>query len=442
MESRNEACVEVALDNFASLSARGSGSAELLEKLQSVLDAGSSGDTVFREMVKSEVLGDAHIVLASREACSRFSTNEEPLSGSPLWLDIGCVSKLVTATTLLSVCRGHTGLLQQGVADILEIDGAGWLSSITLDHLLNHTHGIDEPQGIVLPTLSNGKIDVPAVMSLMGKAPLYPAGRMYSYACVGPWLIAAVLEKKFGERFVNVVRQIFPNILPIQNKDDALCPALGAGVKINAEQLLKEFVKVTTFATPLESRVVKLGPALSIPYPGWHPQERAVCAGWKAYSNGWFGHQAILTNTPMMTRVSPADGIGFLISSRSVHPWRILGSVFAENLVGRPTPIRQAPYWSGDARRMGLYERIDSRIAISADGSDIRMDAIHSSAANAGADPVRWSSPMRPIGHELFSVSWSFGNDATNSSFFEFIRDSSGEVTHLWNGGMVWRKVA
>lgn len=432
--------MKIALGNFLTLTKR-EGNAELLRSLLDVVNAAHPSDEKFRELVGSQVKDDAHVVLASAEGCVRISTGTSRAQHEPLWLDIGCVSKLVTATTIQTLLKGQAGALRQNVADVLDLGAASHHSALTLEHLLNHTHGIDEPQGIAVPTLNDGKIDLPKVLSLMGPNALHPAGQMYSYACVGPWLIAAFLEKKFGGRFIDIVRDVLPTIMPDGRADDQLCPALGGTVRVDAERLLEEFVRATTFATPLATRQVKLGPALSVPYPGWHPQEHAISAGWKAYRNGWFGHQAILTSTPMMVRVSPSDGIGFIVSSRSVHPWRILGSLFSEEFIGRPTPAKMTPHRLDNTDRIGMYQRVDSHVAVSANAGILRMDATSNPGPHSTFSPVKWSSQMKPIGNELFGIASSLGGEA-NHAFIQFIRDDSGRVTHLWNGGMLWRKTA
>jgi hypothetical protein len=236
---------------------------------------------------------------------------------------------------------------------------------------------------------------------------------------------------------------VLPTILPPRLGEETLCPALGGTVRVNAENLLSAFVSATAFSTPLATRQVRLGPALTVPYPGWHPQERAICAGWKAYNHGWFGHQSILTETPMMVRVEPSDGLGFLISSRSVHPWRILSSLFAEELVGRPTPYLSPPRGGSPASRPGTYRRVDSQaVVVSGPSSNLRLDTTFSPSPHSDMKPASWSGQLQAAGPDLFRISSPMREGEMNHGFFQFVRDQRGEVTHLWNGGMLWRKVA
>ena len=340
--------MQISLNNFAALSA-GAENADLLQGLQKIMGTADPADVLFRDLVKSDVLDDAHVVLFSAEGCIRISTGADRPREQPLWLDIGCVSKLVKSTTMQSVLKGQSNALKRRLVDIVDVGDGHDLSEVTLEHLLNHTHGIDEPQGIEVQRTGDGRIDVPAVMKLMGPEPLHPSGTMYSYSRVGPWLIAAVLEAMCGERFIDIVRQVLPAAFPADRNCEGLCPAVGGPVRVDAEKVLMEFVRATAFSTPLAMRQVKIGPALSVPYPGWHPQERAISAGWKTYSHGWYGHQAILTETPMVVRVAPSDGFGLLVSSRSVHPFKILNALFAEEFVGRITRCRVGDdaIWTG-----------------------------------------------------------------------------------------------
>lgn len=427
------------MNNFVELT-KGSGLADLRDDLRALVLAPNPSDQIFRDMVQSSDLDDAHITLASADGCVRVSTGANRTSDEPLWLDIGCVSKLVTSTVIQIVLKSQRGSLTHRLSDILDVGNVDYLSDVTLEHLLNHTHGINEPQGIAVQYARDGTIDVQAVLSHMGSDPLCSPGRLYSYACIGPWLIAAVLERLCGERFIDIVRQVLPTIIRAPIGNDALCPALGGTARVNAEYLLSEFVKATAFATPLAVRQVKLGPALSVPYPGWHPQERAICAGWKAYSHGWFGHQAIITNTPMMLRIAPSEGFGFVVSSRSVHPWRILNALFAEELVGRPTPMKMTPHQAHNGDRIGTYRRVDSTILVSG-STALRLDAQVHPTTHQNLTATSWSSELRPIGHEVFKMS-SNATTEMNQGFVQFVRGERGDVTHLWNGGMLWRKVA
>jgi hypothetical protein len=435
--------LEISRENFCALVAARQGNKELEVNLQELLTSATPADEFFRRMQKSEVLDDGHVLLANADGYSRTFTGSVTKAGDPLWLDVGCVSKLITATTMLKVFGVGGAVLKTRLVDVLDMDYPDWFSAITLNDLLNHTHGIDEPQRITVKTSADGTIDPRAILDMMGPKPIHEPGKLYSYACVGPWLLAAVLEKKLGERYMDIVRQVLPSILPPHGKDDTLCPALGAGIRINAGELLHSLVSETTFAKASASRVVRLGPALCVRYPGWHPHEHAVCSGWKAYDNGWYGHQAILTKTPLILRVSPAEGFGVLVSSQSIHPWRIIDALCAKHLIPDPRPPKSGARSTGPGHHDsgGLYERVDSRIEILADKTGLRMIATSMSAGEPQTDPPVQSSPLRPIGPQTFGVSWSHGDDNVNT-FFEFIRNADGAITHLWNGGLLWKRVS
>jgi hypothetical protein len=435
--------VQIAIDDFRALltGSNDSGTDPLIQGLSECLGAPGAGDEFRRYQRQAVVVDDAHVILANADHTRRASVGNATSSADPLWLDIGCASKLITATTFQAVQGGSNASLRRRVTDILDLDVPEWYSSITLEHLLNHTHGIDEPEGMHLLVRPDGTIDSQGLLASVGKVPLAIPGSMYSYSCTGIWLLAAALEKIVGERFVDIVRQAMPGILPPRREDDALCPALGVGVRINAEQLLLQFVKATSFESDLASRTVRLGPALSFPYPGWMPQERGICLGWKVFNSGWYGHQAIWTKTPVIVRVNPSQGIGYLVSSRSVHPSRLVHGLFSQSLIGQlnqpKSPLRRASL-------VGTYERVDSRFEITMEKSGLTMVNRAIGRGRARVDmPEELRSLMKPVAPGIFEIVWTFSEERDERrNLLEFVLNASGEASHIWFHGMIWRRTA
>lgn len=435
--------MQIALEDFRTLlmGSSDSGTDPLIQCLSECLGAPGAGDDFRRHKLQAGIADDAHVILADAVHTRRASVGSGASSADPLWLDIGCASKLITATTFQTVQGGSHESLQHRVADILDLDVPEWYSSITLEHLLNHTHGIDEPEGMQLQVRPDGTIDSQRILANVGKEPLATPGSMYSYSCTGIWLLAAALEKTTGERFIDIVRQTLPGILPPRAEDDALCPAQGVGVRIDAEQLLLQFVKATSLDGDRPSPAVRLDPALSFPYPGWMPQERGICLGWKVFNSGWYGHQAIWTKTPVMVRVNPEAGLGYLVSSRSIHPWRIVNALFSQSLIG------QMNRWKLVSQRpsvVGTFERVDSRFEITMEKSGLTMvnSAIGPGRCRSEM-PEELRSPMKPVAPGLFEIAWTFSEQRDERrNLLEFVVGADGKASHIWFQGMIWRRTA
>jgi hypothetical protein len=438
--------VTVSLGTFTEI-VDGGNIAELEQSIRAIMDQSWAANAAYRALVKSDVDDDAHILLATTNGVAIASAQPAAKREDDLWLDIGCVSKLLTAMTFLSVFKKEPSILKSRAELLLELEGPHGFSEAGVEDLLNHTHGLDVPILATVPRLPDGKIDVAMVFAMAGENLVsLPSKKLFSYSNAGSWFLAAIIEKNFGMRFVEVVRHVFPNLFPPHTSDDDLCPALGNGVRVNGEQLLLECVRATAFITGRESRYVILGPAFSLPYPGWHPQERGVCQGWKEYANRWYGHQAILTRTPMLLRVCPSDGIGFVITSRSVHPWRFLQEVFSQDLIGKPEPPSGAAHMrarnQGLVRCVGVYEHGRSRMRVSFDASGFKMELESKSHVQTNTKAVMHESRLQPVAPGMFKVSLPplVGDVSENIGLLELVYDSDGRVSHFWQSGILWRR--
>jgi hypothetical protein len=422
---------------------------ELNQILRDTLGRFGVRSAAFRKLVSSDVDDDAHLMVVTQDRLVRASARPEMEQDDALWLDIGCVAKLLTGTTFLSVFRDDPTILKANAEQLLGVGGPQWFSEACIEDLLNHTHGLDVSHVRAAPTLSDGKIDVAKLLTAAGERLLAPPGaKLYSYSSAGVWLLAAILEKKLGLRFIDVIRQVFPKLLPPPVPDDRLCPANGRGVRVNGEQLLMELSRATTASHVGQAPLLKLDPSSTVLYPGWHPLEKGVCRGWKVYPNEWYGHQAILSRTPMMLRFRPSDGLGFLISSRSIHPLQILSAVFSPEYTGGfrtpPAPARVGAGSHDLVHGVWVFERAESRVQIRIDESGWTMEFVPIYRSQPQREPKVHTSTLVPLAPGLFKASWpTFGQNAENTaSLLQWVRDSTGRVTHLWNGGLLWRRVA
>jgi hypothetical protein len=416
--------VRISIDNFATLVAEDRPIPELENSLYDLLRASN---------------GTAHIVIVDSDRAYRVSATSNGPLPRDLWINIGCLTKLITSVTFLSVHGGFSENLSARIVDLLDIEAPPWFSSITVKDLLNHTHGIDVDYWGTLHRNADGLIDVRALLREMSSVPLTPTG-MYSYSSIGPRLLAAIAERQVRQPFLEVARQTMGSIFPSVATEEAFCPAMGGRMRINVEQLLLHLVRVATYANPLQHRNVRLGPANVHNYPGWHPFEKGICVGWKTYNHNWFGHIALDATMPICVRVSPSDGRGILVCSSGISPQKVLAEMFAEPLLGgvnRPRASAGVP--ASKSRYVGTYARGKNRMVISLDGSELKLDAQRPGNSEATAEPISHTARLLPVpGTSMFSVTPP--SHLFKMSFIEFLLDKTGTVTHMWNTGFLWRK--
>jgi hypothetical protein len=390
--------------------------------------------------LRRESKGTALIIVADSEQSFRISTTSNEVLAENLWADLGCVSKLITATTFLSACGADKESLSKRVVDLLDIEAPHWFCAITVEDLLNHTHGIDVEFWSALERTRDGMIDVDKMLRGMPAIPLSPTG-MFSYSSIGPRLLAAIVEKKAGVPFLDVARQTMGSVFESSSADENFCPAMGGRPSINVEQFLLQLVCLTTYAKKLENRNIHLDPAYVHNYPGWHPFEKGICVGWKAYSYGWYGHVSA-NNVKLCVRVSPSDARGILISSTGIFPQQVLTRLFSETLIGSSNrlPTKSGSMMAPD-QYIGVYTRGNNSLRISIAGAEMRLEAKRLGTSNdlvsgSGSHTARMSRVPRS---SMFAI--TPGSVPFLLHFVEFVLDSKGIVTHLWNGTFLWRKL-
>lgn len=92
----------------------------------------------------------------------------------------GCIAKLLTAELVARLARAGRVSLTDDIADLLD---AQWraatlaLRGITVRHLLEHTHGLDDSDIARLPRRADGRIDAKRLCNRLGCAPRLSAPR-------------------------------------------------------------------------------------------------------------------------------------------------------------------------------------------------------------------------------------------------------------------------
>jgi len=113
---------------------------------------------------------------------------------------IGCVAKVLTAALASAAVARRDLSFDAGVCDLLARDVAA-LRGVTVRHLLEHTHGLDDSL-LSAPRYRHGFIDADELCSRVAALTRWAApGAVYSYGNAGAWLVAATLERVRGRAY-------------------------------------------------------------------------------------------------------------------------------------------------------------------------------------------------------------------------------------------------
>jgi len=108
----------------------------------------------------------------------------------------GCLAKLLTASLVTeAVADGHLHW-SDAIDDVLpsKHPSRRKLAGVTVRHLVEHTHGLDESSMARVPRRTDGFIDAAGLCEGLGARSICSPGALYSYGSVGGWLAGAALE--------------------------------------------------------------------------------------------------------------------------------------------------------------------------------------------------------------------------------------------------------
>jgi CubicO group peptidase (beta-lactamase class C family) len=370
----------------------------------------------------------ACVVLRShgRTVAARIGGADEPAP-------IGCIAKLLTATLVRAAVQ--TGRLSFD-ADLGAVLGAtaGALRRITLRHLLEHTHGLDDSV-LDEPRRAGGFLDASEFLERAALLPRFaPTGACYSYGHLGAWLAALVLERVQARRFAELARVWLEESLGVPvTVPMAACPALGGGIALDAVALARLAAHAVAGPERWPSGEVEGTYGAVTPLPGWNPLERGVFLGWKHSGRTWFGHQSAWPHASAYVRAQPATGLAIAVLARThsaaVIAAKVFGRAFPELFALRPPPGSGVggddSAWVGRYAQAGLEVRIDrgaGGLLLGAYARRSDTPPIHARLTAAGA--VRLATPA---------------NDRV--PFVELVAAGPERARWLWNGRGLLRPV-
>jgi CubicO group peptidase (beta-lactamase class C family) len=282
---------------------------------------------------------------------------------------IGCLAKLLTAALVARSARRGALALDAAVADLLEAP-SGALRGVTVRHLLEHTHGLDDSL-LAPPRHVRGFTDRSELLSRAQALLRWaPPGLAYSYGHAGAWLLAAVLEKLHERTFAALVRDEL--LAPLRSDSrcgataEPWCAALGAGVALTAEDLVRFALAATQndgFGAPIT------------PLPGWHPLECGIALGFKVAGGGWLGHQSVWPGASTILRVHPPRELALAVVSReqpaALVALGVLGKRFPELFAG----LTRVPAEPRAQLLPGCYEQAAHVVAVAVTPQGLRAEA-------------------------------------------------------------------
>jgi len=380
---------------------------------------------------------DAVVVFRCGEDVATACTGPDDES-STAPIRIGCIAKLLTATLARRAFEAGALAPDDDAGEVLHGSVASrLLRGITLRHLLDHTHGLDDSRVTAVPRHADARIDVGALARALRAAPaLAPPGAIYSYGSAGAWLVAALLERLSGRQYAEQVRREI--IAPLEIREHGLgvrvpvCPATGAAFALEPKDLLR-FVAHAALenpsAWPDENHAGAFGTVS--PLPGWHPLERGVHLGWKFHGCGWFGHQSVWPGASVLVRAHPRRALAFVVASRehsaAVVAARVLGCHLPE-LFDVRIPAR--PSAATAAEPSGTFGSAAWRVAIQGRNGGPVLSARRPSEHRVQR------ARLHPLGGGVL---------ATRPSLASFphveVVTPDSEGTYLWNGRFVLRRI-
>ena len=350
---------------------------------------------------------------------------------------VGCLVKPLTATLVAEAVAQSRLRWHDEVAEILEEGDVirTRLAGVTVQQLLNHTHGLDASSVECVPRTDDGRIDAAALCASLSTRPLSPPGELYSYSDAGGWLAGAVLEKLYRKAYWRILaaRPFMRDSGALALADGQVCASTGGDLRLSAAQWLE-------FLDTHAEQISTLG-AERTPLPGWGLFEHGACSGWKAYADGWLGHNSNQTDCSAVLRFHPRERVGIFVYAAgdgAAMPALagVLGDAFPELLhfrIPRPLAQRNLPPLQS-ARYTGRFSRCDTRLAVQAGAGGALSVSVH----DPQAAPV-WSCPhLRPGPDELFLPE---PLDDLRFPFMQFVRpDARNRFEYVWNGRQLWRR--
>lgn len=378
-----------------------------------------------------------------------------PPLGEGIGLDAGCIAKLFTAALLSALILRRRIRPDDCVVALLplrEKKVRSQLLGVTVAHLLNHMHGLDDTALGAAPLRSDGTIDCDALcMELLCTPPLFAPGALYNYGRAGGYLAGALVEQLYARPFGSVlesellkplgVRLVVGDRSCVGDTTPLVCPSTGGHWRLTEMDVLKFLAQQLTSSDDSQS-CSSLWPILqsaSQRLPAWSPTEQSINLGWKGYGQGWYGHDGRASDSSMLARINVERRIALVISCAGFSgndPSYVALSRLFRDWFPELTRIDAPRSTNTEATRSldlgaftGTYQTRASSIAVYLRDGELFMrigdQAQRAHRLRAATETLFLAAPAE---HDVYP-------------YVQFIRPAGeGRHEYLWNGQNVWRR--
>ena len=408
-----------------------------------------AAETANRKGVAVAVFQDGDCLYASSDGGEGFSCDTPGV--------VGCIAKCLTAAVVMDAVASSLLGTQDRIADVLRLrskDVRAGLQGITVEHLLNHSHGLDDSaiDSEAIPKCANRCLDVDQLCLEATAVPrIALPGETYSYGGIGSWLAAGLLEQVHGTTFSEILRHRLFEPMGINAAADEsirdVCPAWGGPFSMSAADLLR-------FLHPhLSNGRGGMWPGLDlmrtgrIPMPGWGPWQKSATSGWNFYGDGWLGHNGNRDQTGIALRFHRSEPLAIAVTAnREADCFFVLARLFGDVLEEFTSDYVRMPKaldpeaWSavGRARLLGTYESAKWRVHVqeSPRAGFLRMSVFDRARASSGSVLNRY---LRAQENDVYFTVPA----GIDYPFVQFIGEvpSKEHAAYLWNGRELWRFV-
>lgn len=356
----------------------------------------------------------------------------------------GCMSSLFMATLiLLAADEGRLSLKDQIALHLPIANGQrkAALTDITVRHLLNHTHGLDESRAFPVPIRSDGRVDVELLCSrLTDSPPLFSPGSVCFQAASGPFLTAAILEHIFDCTFEELlaVKLLQPLGLAARRDVDGLLVLSAQDLLRIAVWHLSEYSEgsCTSHPSPIFAEMYRD----LVPVSGYH-LEQGAGLGWRWYGQEWFGQVAITDSTSAVVRLQRAEKTAFAVTCSGTNATRVVAALFGASLPDFALSAIPKRLSANDLETIdlqqytGTYTNAATSLVIYTD-SDTSLGMRIRDRLDDG---IAWEGRLHPYTHELLRMSSDLSGD---QGFIHFSHVAAKRFAYLHTGRELYRRTS
>lgn len=374
-----------------------------------------------------------------------FSSSRNGWFSANTRVNIGCVVKNLTALLVaFAAADGHLDF-EGDVGNYLpEFQATN--PKLRVWHLLSCSHGLDGSMIDDLPYTRHGAIDASMLWRAVSQVPAVsrPGSIFYYRGSVGYWIAAAILERIYRRRYVDLLRERILREIDLSARMDnnvSVCPSSG-GLFLSAQELLRLCdIHLHHFRKGDPANAIQmLGAQSKVPLPRWPPVGSGVGLGWFHYAGATLGS----VGPSAMILISPNENAALAMtgSSQMFASQGLFGPLTLTHDTERPRLLTKQECGEIDLRRfVGVFRKASLTLKISFDPGGRALRAhVHRGMRSGGYE-------AQPLVERMLlpAVDNTFYPAMPEPQVIPFVRfeatQEAGFITHAVNGVHVFRRV-